>query len=344
MTGWGITVPLATFPPESATTMQDHAVWYPLLRQLGYTDLWSAEGGGPMDAFTPLTLASAWAPGMRLGVGVVSAFTRGPAILASTAAALNGLAPGKFALGIGSSSDVIVNRWNGIPFDKPYSRTRDVLRFLKAALDGERITEDFETFSVKGFRLNGDIGPRPPLLVAALRERMLRLAGTEGDGAILNWTAAEDILTLAPLVRATNPSAEIVDRIIVCPTEDREAVYRAVKPIAASYTVVKVYRAFHEWMGRGDLLGEAWEAWDAGYRNEAVAAIPDKVIDALCVHGSADACHRHLQRYIANGVSTPVIALLPVGVGLRESLELLAPRSLIATSSVPEDQRGETTP
>jgi len=318
--------------------LRDHEFWFSFLEKLGYTDLWTAEGGGPMDAFTPLALASAWAPTMRLGVGVVSSFTRGPAILASTAAAFNGLSPGKFALGIGSSSDIIVNRWNGIPFDRPYSRTRDVLRFLKSALSGERINEDYETFSVKGFRLDGDLGPRPPLLVAALRRRMLRLAGTEGDGAILNWTSAEDILKLAPLVRETNPAAEIVDRILVCPTEDAEAVYRVVKPIAASYTVVKVYRAFHEWMGRGDLLGEAWEAWDAGHRSDAVDAIPDEVIDALCVHGSTDECHRHLARYIANGVSTPVIALLPVGVALGEALELLAPRS--SSSMEPDTEDG----
>jgi len=102
------------------------------LADLGYTDVWSAESGGA-DAFTPLTLAAAWAPTLRLGTAIVPAFTRGAPTIAQSAAALADAAPGRFALGIGTSSDVIVQRWNGIPFDKPFQRVRDVVRFLRVA-------------------------------------------------------------------------------------------------------------------------------------------------------------------------------------------------------------------
>src|SRR5690606_40662561 len=93
------------------------------LSTLGYTDVWSSESNGT-DGFTPLALASQWNPTVRLGPAVVPVYTRGPALLAQQAATLAGLAPGRFVLGIGTSSETIVPRWNGIPFDEPYQRPR----------------------------------------------------------------------------------------------------------------------------------------------------------------------------------------------------------------------------
>jgi probable F420-dependent oxidoreductase len=318
---WGITVPLS-----ADRGVADQLSIYRRLARLGYTDVWTAEGGGAGDGFTPLAVAAA-EPSLRLGVGVVSSFTRGPAILAGTAAAMANLAPGRFTLGIGSSSDVIVQRWNGIAFQRPYSRTRDVVRFLKAAFRGERVTADYETFSIRGFSLGTPLDSPPSILVAGLRERMLRLAGAEADGAMLNFTSAEDVVKLAAIVRGENPEAEVVDRIMVCPTEDSEAVYQAVKPVLASYTVVGVYRAYHEWLGRAPLLEDAWAAWDAGDRAAAITAIPDKVVDDLCIHGSPEACRAKLNRYVENGVTTPVIALMTTARGdIESAIEALAPQ------------------
>src|SRR5665213_2888350 len=114
------------------------------LVDLGYTDLWSAESGG-YDAFIPLAVAAQWAPELRLGTAIVPVYTRGAHTLASTVASMCQAAPGQFALGIGTSSDVIVERWNGLQFVKPYQRVRDTIRFLRAALTGEKVTEDYET-------------------------------------------------------------------------------------------------------------------------------------------------------------------------------------------------------
>ncbi len=91
------------------------------------------------DAFIPLAVAAQWAPELRLGTAIVPAYTRGAHTLASTVASMCQAAPGRFALGIGTSSDVIVERWNGLQFDKPYQRVRDTIRFLRAALTGEKV-------------------------------------------------------------------------------------------------------------------------------------------------------------------------------------------------------------
>ena len=99
---------------------------------------------------------------------------------------------------------MIVERWNGLAFDRPLPRVRDTARFLRAALAGEKVTERYETFAVDGFRLGLVPDPPPKLLVAALRPGMLRLAGRESDGAILNWLAPGDVATVTPM--STRPA------------------------------------------------------------------------------------------------------------------------------------------
>src|SRR5215203_2359771 len=139
MERYGMTIPFDGVPLHAQRD------WVVELADLGYTDVWSSEANGA-DAFTPLTLASVWAPSLRLGTAIVPAFTRGPACLAQSVGSVAQAAPGRLALGVGTSSNVIVEGWNDIPFERPYQRTRDIVRFLRKALTGEKVTEQYETF------------------------------------------------------------------------------------------------------------------------------------------------------------------------------------------------------
>ena len=314
----GVTVPFPGIP------LHEHRAWYEEVAALGYTDVWSAEAGAT-DAFTPLTLAAAWTPQLRLGTAIVPVYTRGAATLAQSVAGMCQAAPGRFALGLGTSSEVIVERWNGMAFERPYQRVRDTIRFLRVALPGEKVTATYETFAVRGFRLEVPVDEMPPILVAALRPGMLRLAGREGDGAIINWLSADDVKTVVPHV---GEGKEIVARIFVLPTEDREVVRLVGRRAIAAYLNVPVYAAFHEWLGRGEQLEPMWQAWRAGDRAAATEAIPDSLIDELIVHGSGPECREHLARYAANGVTTPAPAILGLGAEhLRDALRELAPRA-----------------
>jgi probable F420-dependent oxidoreductase len=318
MARYGMTIPFDGVP------LGEQREWMAELADLGYTDAWSSEANGS-DAFTPLALTSAWAPSLRLGCAIVPSFTRGPALMAMSVGAMAEAAPGRFVFGIGTSSDVIVERWNGIPFDEPYARTRDMVRFLRAALAGEKVTEDYDTFSVKGFKMGRVPDQPPPILVAALRAGMLRMAGREGDGAIINWLSAEDVATVAPYVNEGGEGKEIVARIFVCPSTDAETVRGYGRMAVAAYLNVPVYAAFHEWLGRGDQLKGMWDAWKAGDRKAALAAIPDEVVDDLIVHGSPEECREHIGRYVENGVTTPALAVMPFGIDLRQAIRDLAP-------------------
>lgn len=318
MSRLGMTIPFDGVPLH---TQQD---WIAELETLGYTDVWSSEANGA-DGFAPLALASVWAPSLRLGSAIVPAFTRGPATLAQCVATMADAAPGRFVFGIGTSSQPIVERWNDIAFDEPYKKVRDTVKFLRVALRGEKVREDYETFSVKGFKLGFTPEVQPEILIAALRPGMLRLAGRVGDGAIINWLSADDVSKVVPHVHEQGDGKQIVARIFVMPTEDVDTVRQVAKFAIAAYLTVPVYAKFHEWLGRGDMLSGLWRKWDEGDRKGALAAIPDELVDQLIIHGTPAQCRAHIQRYVDNGVDCPALAFMPGGYDVREAMRGIAP-------------------
>lgn len=319
MQRYGMTVPL------DGVSLSQQAEVARELAGFGYTDLWSSEAMGA-DCFTPLAVAATAEPTLRLGTAIAPAYTRGPACLAQSAGTLAATAPGRFVLGVGSSSQLIVEGWNDKDFAKPYQRTRDVVRFLRKAFAGERVDEEFETFAVRGFRLGVEVDPQPPILVAALRGGMLRMAGREADGAIINWLSAKDVATVAPLVHEGGSGKEIVARIMVMPTADDEKARAIGRRMTTAYLNVPVYADFHRWLGRTDDLAEMWRLWSDGDRKGALAAVPDHVVDDLIIHGPPESCREQVQAYVDNGVTTPMLSLVPAGQDPRVVARDLAPR------------------
>lgn len=320
----GMTIPIQILPiPEHRELVREIA-------DLGYTDVWTSEAQD-LDGFVPLALAAAWEARLRLGCACFPVQTRGPATFAMSAAALALAAPGRVAIGIGSSSEWIVRVQNGLPFEKPWARVRDTARFLRAALAGESGAGDYETFSVHGFRLRRKLEPPPPILIAALREQMLRLAGRESDGVILNYVGPEDLTKVIPIVQegaraAQRPRPEITARLYVCPTTDAERVRAIARRSIAAYFNVPTYRAHQEWLGHGALFAPMWERWEAGDRKGAMAAIPDALVDRFYIHGPAEACRERIEAYREGGVDTPILALVEEAMEPREAIRLLAPR------------------
>jgi probable F420-dependent oxidoreductase len=313
---WGLTLPL------TGLRIPDQRDLIARLPDLGYTDAWSAELNG-YDAFTPLAFASEWAPELRLGTAIVGIYGRAPVTLAVQAGTMADLAPGRFVMGIGTSSKVAVEQWNGIPFDKPYQRSRDMLRFLREALAGGKVTQEYETFSVDGFRLDPAPKEPPALALAALRPGMVKLAAAEAGIAITNWLAPADVLTVRGVA---GPDCELVARIFVIPTDDAGTARYIGKRVLAAYLTVPVYAAFHEWLGRGEIIAPMLTAWNAGDRKGAVDAIPDDLVDELVIHGSLEHCRERVAQYHSTGLDTPVIAILPApGLDLAEVIGKLAP-------------------
>lgn len=295
--------------------------------RLGYTDAWSAEIDG-VDCFTPLALAAAWTDKLMLGTAIANVYTRAPLTLAISANAIAEAAPGRFALGIGAGSSVIVEQWGGVPFELPYRKVRDVNRLVQEMLRGEKVVSELETARSNGFKLSRKLAPAPPVYIAALRERMLQLAGAESDGVIINWLSAGDVPKAVAAAKSGATKAgrdpdkvEVVCRIFVCMIEDAGTIDFLGRRMIAAYLNVPVYAAFHEWLGRGPALQGMWDNWKAGDRKAATAAIKPETIDELIIYGNAETCRQKIQEYVDNGVTVPVLNFIPVAPTLEARAE-----------------------
>ena len=305
---WGLTLPL-TLTPLSA-----HEELVARAEAAGYTDLWSGETNGP-DGFTPLALAAAWTSEVRLGTGVVGVFQRGPALLAQQAAALAEASGGRFVLGIGASSDRIVEGWNGIPFERPLSKVEQTLDFLRPALAGER--------APGGFKLEQQ-PPPVPIVLAALRGKMLRLAVEKADGAFTNFLPISGLERVVAELDGAPSEFELLCRFFCLPGE-REAVEPLARFMFSSYVTVPVYAAFYRWLGHTEAIAEMCEAWEAKDRERAAAAAPWELIEEMFIFGTPEQMKDRLGEFVAGGITLPVLTPITTPDKLGELIEALAP-------------------
>jgi probable F420-dependent oxidoreductase len=305
-----------TYPLEGIR-FSEHADILRQAEDLGYTDAWSAEVNAN-DAFTPLAAFAAWTNSTRLGCAIANIYTRTPALLAQTAFALSDLAPGRFCLGLGTSSPAIVENWNGVPLDLPVKRMRQTVAFLRQAFSGEKIATSIGPYNIRGFRLARVPESPPPIYIAALREKMIRLAATVGDGVITNYISPEDARKVTAVAKEAAKSAgkdpdsiDIACRIFVIATEDTNAAQMIGRFIVSGYLTTPFYYAFHEWLGRGEVLSPMMNAWQAGERQQAMGLVPADVVEDIFVYGDPQACRDKIRAYCENGITTPIINIIP---------------------------------
>jgi probable F420-dependent oxidoreductase len=306
---WGLTLPLPGLP------LADHREHVQRAEAVGYTDFWSGETNGP-DGFTPLALSSAWTERARMGTGIVGVFQRGPALLAQEAAALADASRGRFVLGIGSSSDRIVEGWNGIPFEKPLSRVRETLDFLRTALDGER--------TATGFKLETAPAQRVPIVLAALRGKMLELAMERADGAFTNFLPLGGLTKVTAQLENAPEDFELLCRFFCIPGE-REAVEPLARFMFSSYITVPVYTAFYRWLGYGEQIDPMIAAWEAGDRQAAAAAAPWEAIEEMFLFGTPEQMKERLAAFVDGGITLPILTPIVTPDKLGETIEGLAP-------------------
>ena len=306
---WGLTLPLPGLPLGAHSELVRGA------ESAGYTDLWSGETNGP-DGFTPLALSAAWTERARLGTGIVGVFQRGPALLAQEAAALADASGGRFVLGIGSSSDRIVEGWNGIPFERPLSKVAETVDFLRTALDGERTST--------GFKLETAPAERVPIVLAALRGKMLELALERADGAFTNFLPLAGLPKVTEQLDGAGDEFELLCRFFCLPGE-REQVEPLARFMFSSYVTVPVYAAFYRWLGYESEIAEMVAAWEAKDRQAAAAAAPWELIEDTFVFGTPEEMKDRLGAFVDGGITLPILTPITTPDKLGELIEALAP-------------------
>jgi probable F420-dependent oxidoreductase len=306
---WGLTLPLTGVP------LAAHGEYVKRAEAAGYTDLWTGETAGP-DGFTPLALSAAWTERVRLGSGIVGVFQRGPALLAQEAAALADASEGRFVLGIGTSSDRIVEGWNGIPFEKPLSKIRETLEFLRPALAGERTATRFKLETKPQYEV--------PIVIAALRGKMLQLAVEKADGAFTNFLPLDGLPQVVEGVKGAPEGFELLCRFFCLPGT-REEVEPVARFMFSSYITVPVYTEFYKWLGWGERIQPMLDAWAAGDRQRAAAEAPWEAIEQMFIFGSPEEMKERLEAFVAGGVTTPILTPVVPPERVGEMIDALAP-------------------
>jgi probable F420-dependent oxidoreductase len=283
------------------------------IEEAGYDSVWSAEST-EYDGFTPLVVAAEHSDRLRLVTGIVNVFTRGPALLAQTAAALADVSNGRFVLGLGASSNVIVEQWNGIPFRRPLAKVTETVDYLRTVLAGER--------GPGGFKL-----PSPPaqpvsIVLAALRERMLQLAAEKADGVFANFLPLGNVEQVVSTFG--QPGKEVACRFFSIHGPEDEALVTAKRTFVA-YATVPVYADFFRWLGRGEEIEPVVEAWNAGDRKRALELAPEGLVREIFLLGPVEAQRERLAEFGEAGIETAVLALSCPPDELRGVIDAFSP-------------------
>jgi len=290
----------------------------PLVRRIedaGYDSVWSAEAT-ELDGITPLVVAAEHSERLRLVTGIVNVFTRGPALLAQTAAALADVSNGRFVLGLGASSNVIVEQWNGIPFRRPLTKVAETVDYLRTVLAGER--------GAGGFKLAAPPAQPVPIILAALRERMLQLAAEKADGVFANFLPLSNV---EQVVRTFDrPDKEVACRFFSIYGPEDEALATA-KRIFVAYATVPVYADFFRWLGRGDEIEPVVEAWNAGDRKRALELAPEGLVREIFLLGPVEKQRERLGEFADAGIETAVLAVSCSSTELPDVIDAFGPRT-----------------
>jgi probable F420-dependent oxidoreductase len=291
-----VSVPTAGVPLHELPGFLHEAV------EWGYTGAWAGEAAGPDFASVLGGIATAGPP-LDLGVAVAPVQTRSPWLIAMTAATLSQLSQGRFTLGLGPSSELIVERWSGIPFERPLKRTRETVEVVRGFLDGEKVVHEGEFFSTRSYRLFAPPPARVPIVVGALNPASLRQAGEIGDGVALNQLASWNVPGVLEEV-------DVVARLFCLVTDDVPAAREMVRRTFTPYAATKGYNRFFAYLGFEEEMATLWEAFGRRDREAAQAAFTDELVDTMSILGDEDAVAAGVRAHLDNGVTTAAIATI----------------------------------
>jgi probable F420-dependent oxidoreductase len=306
---------LATLGPAAAPELAR------LAQDCGYRSFWTAETTGP-EAFALLGSTAMAAPQLDLATGVVALQLRTPMVVAMAGATLQALYPDRdVLLGVGISAPVVVRHWHGVSYsDRPLAHTREYLTLLRACLSGEKVDFAGDFYQVKGFRLGVRLDERRPRIVlAGLNAKMLQVAGELADGVLLNYLPVSHVPWSVSQVRLGG-DATIYAYVHAGVCERQEGVELARRDLF-SYAMVDSYAANFERAGFADEVADIRGRFAEGDREGAVAAVSDRMVDAIDVMGDEATVHATMLAYAEAGVDVPVLMPLPWGPDRRASAE-----------------------
>ncbi|HEX9409654.1 MAG TPA: LLM class F420-dependent oxidoreductase [Methylomirabilota bacterium] len=312
----GLAMPIAEFPAIAREA-----------EGRGYRTAWVGEASGA-EAIVLSTLIATHTTTLKIANGVIPVQTRTPIVYGQAAATLGHLAPGRFALGLGLSSEIIVGQWHGLPFAPSIRQMREAVQIVRTAASGERVNFDGKFYRLKNFRLAiPAASPAPRIYLAALGPRMCELAGEVADGVLLNWLPPSAMPASVAHVEAGTKRAgrslsdiDVAVYVRTCVTDEPAAVREALARDITGYAIVSVYARFFAECGFAEEVEAVNAAWKAGDRAGAVKGISERVLDGLGAVGAADFCREQMNAFARTGATPVVLPFAPPGPDARASM------------------------
>lgn len=293
-----------------------------LADKLGYDSIWLAEAWG-YDNTTLLAEMATQTKNIKLGTGITNVFSRSPALISMQAATLQEISGGRFMQGLGTSAKNVIEGLHGIPFEKPLTRTRDVIRAMRTLHDGGKLTDaDIKGFEPRPFPLEIEtpVDPRVPIYVAALKERAITSIGEMADGWMPIFWPYDRLHEGRVFIengarKAGRDPSEIVTApfTTVIPLPGKAATKQAAD-IISFYVggMGDFYKQLLTGFGYGDECEEIAARYaDKKHRHEAWKAVTPDMIEALTIAGDPLHCRRELRRRREMGLEYPLINLPP---------------------------------
>jgi probable F420-dependent oxidoreductase len=253
------------------------------VEQLGFGTLWVPETVG-REPFTLLGLLAGATSDLLLGTSIVGIWGHDAQTTRMASLTLAEATAGRFVLGLGVSHPHLAEKLRGHAFDRPLTRMRDYLAAYHGAV-------------YKGPMVDG--WAEPPVLVAALRERMLTLAGTDADGAFPYLVTPERIAWMRGVVDAAGAERPPLLAVTMPAVLDADpgAARDAARAYLAPYLRTPTYHA--SWAAQG-FAPDDWEKPGS-----------DRLVDAMVAWGDADALQRRIGEFVAAGADH--VAIIPLG-------------------------------
>jgi len=276
-----------------------------------------------MENFSILSLASKENTFSKIGSSIINIYSRSPSLIAMGAATIDTISNRRLVLGLGTSSQPLVEDFHGDKFERPLKRMEECVEIIRLILSGKLLNYDGEIFSLRNFSLLIK-PPRNtiPIYLAAVNEKMVELTWKIADGVIFYLRPKSEIKsTLAKMQKQKNIDTSL--QIITCVNDDSEkAMTRAKKTLAFYISVGKIYREFLASNGFENETKNIFEEYKKTDLVNNYELVPESMVNELCIAGTPNECRNQLKQFRETGIDLPIIQFNPID-NVEDSFDLV---------------------
>lgn len=284
--------------------------------------IWIPETWG-MEGYCMLSAVSNIVKKSKIGSSIINIYSRTPTLIAMGAVTMDILSKGRFILGLGSSSEVIVKEWHGLKFEKPIQRIREYVEIIKLATSGNKVNYDGKIFHLKNFSLLiKPVRNTIPTYLGAVNHKMVDLTWEIADGVIFYLRPINELKETTQKMQSRK-RIDVATQLITCISHDSEkALDRAKKTLAFYISVGKIYREFLAKNGFDAETKNIYEEYRQSGLGTNYQLVTDRMLDSLVICGTPEEGRKKLEKFVNAGVTLPILQFNPVD-NVSPSFELL---------------------